>query len=59
MKRKSLTKTLVDAAKELGFAKATVDKLEALDIPEVKDLKPGHPGKNACKSGSIRPLSKC
>ena len=40
MKRKTLTKTLVDAAKGLGFAKATVDKLEALDIPEVKDLKP-------------------
>jgi len=38
MKRKSLSQTLVDAAHELGFEKATVDKLESLNIPEVRDL---------------------
>jgi putative transcriptional regulator len=38
MKRKSLTQTLVDSAKELGFEKATVDQLEALNIPKVKNL---------------------
>jgi len=37
-KRKTLSQTLIDAAKDLGFQKATVDKLEALNIPEVKDL---------------------
>ena len=40
MKRKSLSEALVGAAKDLGFEKATVDKLEALNIPEVKSLKP-------------------
>ena len=40
MKRKTLSRTLVDAAKDLGFEKATVDKLEALNIPEVKNLSP-------------------
>ena len=38
MKRKTLTKTLVDTAKQLKFSKVTVDRLEALDIPEVKNL---------------------
>jgi putative transcriptional regulator len=38
MKRKSLSQTLLDAAKELGFPKATVAQLEQLDIPAVKDL---------------------
>ena len=38
MKRKPLSQTLVDAAKDLGFEKATVDKLEALNIPKVKNL---------------------
>lgn len=40
MKRKSLSQTLVDAAKDLDFEKITVDKLEALNIPEVKNLSP-------------------
>ena len=38
MKRKTLTRTLVDTAKQLNFSKVTVDRLEALDIPEVKIL---------------------
>lgn len=38
MKRKSLSQTLIDAAKDLGFPKATVAQLEELDIPAVKDL---------------------
>jgi putative transcriptional regulator len=38
MKRKSLSRSLIDAAKELGFPKATVAHLEELDIPAVKDL---------------------
>ena len=38
MKRKSLSQTLIDAAKDLGFSKATVAQLEELDIPPVKDL---------------------
>jgi putative transcriptional regulator len=38
MKRKSLSQTLIDAAKDLGFSKATVAQLEELDIPAVKDL---------------------
>lgn len=38
MKRKSLSKTLLENAKSLGFKKATVDKLEALNIPEVPEL---------------------
>ncbi len=37
MKRKSLSQTLIDAAKGLGFDKATIDKLEALNIPKVKE----------------------
>ncbi len=40
MKRKSLTQTLVDSAKTLGFKKATIDKLEALNIPTVTELSP-------------------
>jgi putative transcriptional regulator len=40
MKRKSLSQTLIDAAKELGFPKATVAQLEELDIPAAKDLTP-------------------
>jgi len=40
MKRKSLTQTLLDAAKDLGFKKTTVDKLQVLNLPEVKDLSP-------------------
>lgn len=38
MKKKNLTQTLVDSAKELGFEKATVDKLELLNVPKVKQL---------------------
>jgi putative transcriptional regulator len=38
MKKKTLTQTLVNAAKDLKFEKATVDKLQALNIPEVKAL---------------------
>ena len=37
-KRKTLTQTLVDASIELGFEKATVDKIKALNIPQVKNL---------------------
>lgn len=40
MKRKTLSQTLIDAAKDLGFAKATVAKLEELDIPEVRTFTP-------------------
>ena len=40
MKRKTLSQTLIDAAKDLGFAKATVAKLEELDIPEVRSFTP-------------------
>jgi putative transcriptional regulator len=40
MKRKSLSQTLISAAKELGFTKATVAELERLDIPEAKSLSP-------------------
>ena len=36
MKRKTLSQTLITAAKELGFSKATVAELEQLDI--VKSL---------------------
>lgn len=39
-KKKTLTNTLVDAAKALGFEKTTVDKLESLNIPEVRELSP-------------------
>ncbi|MCC6953072.1 MAG: helix-turn-helix domain-containing protein [Deltaproteobacteria bacterium] len=42
MKRKTLTRTLVDAAKDLNFPKATIDKLEELNIPEVAELTPKH-----------------
>lgn len=38
MKRKSLTQTLVDSGKELDFDRATVDKLESLNIPIVRPL---------------------
>ena len=40
MKKRSLTQTLVDSGKALGFDKATVDKLEELNIPTVKELLP-------------------
>ena len=40
MKRKTLSQTLISAAKELGFSKATVAELEQLDIPEAKALSP-------------------
>ncbi len=38
MTKKSLSQTLLEAAKELGFPKATVAQLEELDIPAVKSL---------------------
>ena len=38
MKHQTLSKTLIATAKDLGFPKITVEKLEALGIPEVKDL---------------------
>jgi len=38
MTKKSLSQTLIEAAKELGFPKATVAQLEELDIPAVKSL---------------------
>ena len=40
MKRKTLSQTLISAAKELGFSKATVAELEELDIPEAKTFTP-------------------
>ena len=40
MKRKTLSKSLADSAKALGFEKATVDKLELLNIPKVRELSP-------------------
>ena len=40
MKRKTLSQTLIDAAKDLGFAKVTVAKLEELDIPEARTFSP-------------------
>ena len=40
MKRKTLSQTLIDAAKDLGFQKATVAQLEQLDIPEVRTFSP-------------------
>lgn len=40
MKRKSLSQTLVEAAKTLGLGKATVDKLETLNIPKVREFTP-------------------
>ena len=42
MKRKTLSQTLITAAKELGFSKATVAELEQLDIPEAKMFSPKH-----------------
>lgn len=38
MKRKTLSQTLIDAAKDLGFPKATVAKLDELNIPKVKQF---------------------
>jgi putative transcriptional regulator len=38
MKRKSLSRTLVDAAKDLGFKKTTVDELKSLNIREVRQF---------------------
>jgi putative transcriptional regulator len=38
MRRKSLSQTIISAAKDLGFSKATVAELEELDIPEAKVL---------------------
>lgn len=38
MKRRSLSQTLVNAAKDLGFQKATIDKLESLNVPKVRHL---------------------
>ena len=40
MKRKSLSQTLISAAKDLGFSKATVAQLEQLDIPAAKMFSP-------------------
>jgi putative transcriptional regulator len=40
MKRKTLSQTLISAAKELAFSKATVAELEHLDIPEAKMFSP-------------------
>lgn len=38
MKRKSLSQTLIEAARELGFSKATVAQLEELGIPAARAL---------------------
>ena len=40
MKTKSLTQTLLDSAKDLGFEKLTVDKLSELNVPAVRQLSP-------------------
>jgi putative transcriptional regulator len=40
MKRKTLSQTIITAAKELGLSKATVAELEKLDIPEARMLSP-------------------
>lgn len=40
MKRKTLSQTIITAAKELGLSKATVAELEQLDIPEARMLSP-------------------
>ena len=40
MKKKTLSQTLISAAKDLGFSKATVAQLEQLDIPEAKMVSP-------------------
>ena len=36
MKRKNLTESLLTAAKQFGFTKATIDRLESLSIPQAK-----------------------
>jgi putative transcriptional regulator len=38
MKRQTLSETLIDTARDLGLPKITVEKLEALGIPEVRKL---------------------
>ena len=35
---KSVSEVLISSAKELGFDKATIDKLEALSVPAAKKL---------------------
>jgi putative transcriptional regulator len=40
MSRKTLSETIISAAKNLGFSKATVAELEQLDIPEAKMFSP-------------------
>ncbi len=40
MRRITLSQTLINAAKELGFSKSTVAELEHLDIPEAKMFSP-------------------
>jgi putative transcriptional regulator len=40
MKRKTLSQTLISAAKELGISKATLAELEQLGIPKAKNLSP-------------------
>ena len=37
-KRKTLSRTLIESAKDLGFSKITVDQLKSLSIPEVRDF---------------------
>ncbi len=38
MKRQTLSETLIATAKDLGLSKITVENLEALGIPEVREL---------------------
>ena len=40
MGRKTLSQTLIDNAKIFGFKKTTVDQLESLGIPEVRNFTP-------------------
>ena len=40
MRRKSLSQTLIDSAKEMSFSKATVAQLEELGIPAAKTFSP-------------------
>lgn len=40
MNRKTLSQTLIDAAKDLSFKKTTVDQLEELDIPKARSFTP-------------------
>ena len=40
MKQKTLSQTLIDAARDLGFSKATVAQLEELGIPQVRNFSP-------------------